>query len=1794
MTPAAPDPSARIEAYLAAVDLQLAHKPGRVRREILAGLREHIQEALRRQDGAGDPAAALDRILAAMDAPEEFAERADSPVPTAAAPGRAPGRAGTRWFWLALAFLLVNAYGVWRWTTPGGLPAVIRRLAGPTPSAAAPALQLLSVEQANLSADRKATLRLTFNAIPHRDSLPHFLRLSTRQQAEVPYQAQGPAGTNIVWLQTDPVLDRSLTYHLRAGLPALAGAGPSTQPFEGLLAIIPDLHLERLEAESPPFEPPCLRAWFTAYPEPAGLDAYIAVEPAVAFTATAEEHWDGTCLAIRGAFQHGAVYAVTFKAGLPAANRATLEEPITRVVQVPERQSGILLDAPGRYLSPKGPLVIPVKTVNRKQWVASLQPVYENNLVQLVLREDRIRNDGCRDGELTLDLAGPAAVRTNTVVARPSEIVRGQVRLRDLVADPRGAYWLKADEQERLLVVSDLGLTTRLTPGRALVWVTSLDSGQPAAGAEVSLLARNNQALTRGLTDTQGLARLEFSADDTPYLAIARLGDDLSFLPLGGAAPSADPDLDGPAFLPPGGFEAAVFTERGVYRPSETAFVQALVRGHDGRAPAPFPALIRVRRPDGSLFRDLPVMLDAYGAAQTNIVLPEHLPTGRYTLDLAMPGTFTSLGQATLALEDFVPPQIRVAVAAPAGRVLTGADHAFRVRADHLFGRPAAGLPAGGHLTVEAAPFAPRGWEGWVFGDADTPFATVETPLGTNTLDDAGGTEFTARLPGAWHPPAALRLTFYATVLESGGRPVTARGTADADPYPFYLGLRRSWEGALRAGETQRVGVAVVLPNGAAATNETPLTLTLSRVLWNSVLREAPGGRYQWVSERQAVVVREQTVPASGARRDWPICVELGGVYMLAAHDPVSGACTRLNFEAAAPGQETIAWNRDTPSRVDLALDRERYAPGTTARLRIKAPFAGTALLTIESDRVLDARVLALEHNTADVDIPVLESYAPNVYCVVTLVRAARAESVWSPHGAVGARALLVEPPDRRLMVTAETPARATPQSRLAARLTVRGTNGVPAAGAVTVMAVDEGICLLTDLETPDPNRLFLGQRRLTVAAADLYRDLVPILEDTVSGTAPAGGDAEGPARHRRLNPIRARRFKPVSLWQAAVPLGADGRAEVAFDVPEFTGTLRLMAVAYNGRQAGSAEARVEVKRGLVAEPALPRFLAIGDRCQAALTLFNESGCALTAAVRVTCSGPLRTEAPAAAVVLAAGGSARVPIPLDAGPAPGAAACRIAVDAGPHAYDETIALAVRPAAGLQAAAVSRVLAAGEQVTLAPPPAWLPATVEHSGALSALPALEWGRALEYLWTYPFGCLEQTVSGAFPLLHAADWMPRLLPRAASAGDVAVRVRAALDRVLSMQQADGGFAWWPFLVSSDADPSLYATHFLVEAQAAGYAVPHERFEAALDWLRQRLARRAPLAADTPEWQDDMDERAYACHVLALAKSPDPGWTARLQELAGRVVFSTRVHVAAALLLSGQPRAAAPILDALGLPPERPGQPGRPRDSDVQDAALLLSAWLDADPGNEAVVRLAALLLSRRQEGHWGSTYNNGLALLALGKYARLTGARERPFTGTLASAGGAPRAISSTQDVHWAYAAGEAGALTIANQGPGPLYYWSRFSGVSTDPEPDCDRGVAVRRTFLDGAGRACDPQTLKQGDLVVVRIAVDTLGRTLDHLVIEDLLPAGWEIENPNLATARVFAWLTAAAEPARYRDARDDRMLFFTGPMSGIQYFHYAARAVTPGTYRHPPVTVSGMYAPDIRSVSGGGEVCVTP
>lgn len=883
-------------------------------------------------------------------------------------------RGDGKWFALAAAFLVVNAWLAWNLVHTGGVqaPGAGSGAAGGVSVAPTPPLKLISATQASYDgANNTAVLKLTFNLPP---SPQQFERAVTLVRvgstgAPVHFEMCGGIRSPDVLIRTrDPVHGgEQLLVTVCKGLAAAGNAPPTDSEQRLPVPVSESFQIGEIDPQSPPFEPCRVQVSFGRRIDPADAAVAIAVQPAVKLDIS--EHYDGCTVA--GDFQPGTSYAFTFRKGLKAADGTRLAEDAERTVIFPDRAAALSLAVDGNFLSPRGALNVPVLAMNVRTCETALRRVCRGNVVFYANRTDRYDrcNRSSRFGRDSVrSLTEPAVTNVVALPERPNREHKFYVNLRTLAgAQPTGVYSLsvsardslprsyrdydygESDCAERLVVVTDLGLTARMGLDGVLVWVNALRTAQPAADVEVTLYARNNMELARARTDAQGLAFLPCRADlpeeQQPTLATAAQGDDLSYLRLSEERPFQD--ACGDAYLN-GGCEAFVFSERGVYRPGETVHAETLVRDADLQPPAPFPVLLRVVKPDGRTFRDLPATLSARGAAEFSLELPAYLPTGIYGLHVVMPGTGRELGRTSVSLEEFVPPQIAVTLDQLPARLRTDERLPVDVGARHLFGSPAAGLPVSASVYLRDIPFKPAAWAGYTFGDAEKPALKRAFQLGERHLDVDGRCAFTNDALGPLAPAGALLATVCATVSDSGGRGVSAYASTLVDAYPFYIGIKPPGASThARVGTALVLGVIAVSPDGRACQPGAPLLATVERVAWTGVMRRN-NGHYVWQSERTKIKVGE---PVRVALRDgagtYAFTAADTGDYLVTLTDPASGASSSVELFASAADAAWVDWARDKPAAAQLSLDRPDYAPGQKAKLALKAPFGGTALLTI-------------------------------------------------------------------------------------------------------------------------------------------------------------------------------------------------------------------------------------------------------------------------------------------------------------------------------------------------------------------------------------------------------------------------------------------------------------------------------------------------------------------------------------------------------------------------------------------------------------------------------------------------------------------------------------------------------------------------------------------------------------------------------------------------------------------------------------------------------------------------------
>src|SRR5690606_4137066 len=345
---------------------------------------------------------------------------------------------------------------------------------------------------------------------------------------------------------------------------------------------------------------------------------------------------------------------------------------------------------------------------------------------------------------------------------------------------------------------------------------------------------------------------------------------------------------------------------------------------------------------------------------------------------------------------------------------------------------------------------------------------------------------------------------------------------------------------------------------------------------------------------------------------------------------------------------------------------------------------------------------------------------------------------------------------------------------------------------------------------------------------------------DGTTGRLKWGGDAALRGDSRSL----PRKVKLVDLFSGPVALDESGQADIPLDLPDFNGTLRLMAVAFTDDRYGNAEAEMVVAAPIVAELSTPRFITPGDQAAVARDLTNLSGATQQLRVALRALDPLAVADGVRQVTLKDRQRATLRFVATATGSYGLGRLRLQIDgqggARPvHIVRESV-LQVQPAH----AAENRV----QRLRLAPGESFAPGDASISGyytdsitaslSLSNRPPINVTRLVQRLLSYPYGCTEQTISAAVPWVLSDDAQARRysLPQRTQQ-ERAGQVANALARLAGMRNASGAYSLWGDGSSQDIWLTAYAAGFMQDARDHGFAIPDDALTRSQAWLLQQL---------------------------------------------------------------------------------------------------------------------------------------------------------------------------------------------------------------------------------------------------------------------------------------------------------------------------------------------------------------------
>jgi hypothetical protein len=1540
---------------------------------------------------------------------------------------------------------------------------------------------------------------------------------------------------------------------------------------------------------------------------------------------------------VKGFFKRGEMYNIKFAQHIEGSLGARLGGDHEQMVTFKEEEPYVQFsEDKGTYLSNAGSRNVGLRTHGVPRIHVKIYKVYENNL-QHFLREmggyrDYYGRGGYEYGlenyadvifEREMETKKMPLVNGSQILTLDNEKLKGNKGLFYVSVTSTENQWLK---DSKLISLSDIGFIVRETKEDILVFTNSLLNTQPLKNLPVQIISKSNQIIAAQTTDEQGVTvfkhiKRKFPKADV-QLITAQGTNDYNFIYLNGTGIDKSDFETGGKYETESGYQAYMYGERNLYRPGETININSIVCSRDWQPVVGMPVVFRLSMPNGKQYTALKGTLNAQGSYSTSIKLPANAMTGTYTARIETT-TGENLESMQISVEEFMPDRIKVLMSFldkdlkkdKVGEIVPDDSLRVLLKARNLFGPPAAGKNFQMSFSLRSEEFEPKAFSNYTFaldrrgenGDYFNPENYLTQKETEGKTDEKGNFYQAFHLPKTLENHGILYGYVYSTVFDETGRGVSRTRGFNVITQPYMVGLKRGLYYAV-PNEPMNIELIAVKADETATTGKAKVQIYQYK--WQNTLERNPNSEeMRYVSQRKLEKVADQLIDINTSGAVVNFTPKEVGEYEIRVALPESETYLKQRFYVYTPAyvgggnRKNDAFPIDKKGKVEIKLDKNTYQIGSQAKVLFTTPFNGKMLVTVERYGVYTHQYVEVKNRTASIVIDVKKEYLPNVYVTATLIKPST-DGVIPMTVAHGFANLAVDEPSTHLDIKIEAVERTQTHQKQTVKVVVKSpltpggetnspSGGWGASGAeVTLAIVDEGILQIKNYETPNAHKEFYTKRALEVNSYNIYPRLFPEIAISRSSVGGDGFELAG-----RTNPVVNKRVKLVSFWSGTLQTNAAGEAYFTIDIPQFSGSLRIMALAYKDGAFGHSEKNMIVADPIVVSTGFPRFLAPQDRVTVPVTVFNTTKENITTQISISTTNALHVKGKAnQEIELKAGSEDDVKFEVEAKNLIDSAKVVISVLGAGKTFTEELFVNIRPITGFVKHFGTGSIEAGKQITVNFPDDLVPSAAKGRLVVSKSPLIQFANNFEYLVQYPHGCVEQITSGAFPQLYVQDLLRVISPEKQNLDILQAQARfyiqEAIYKLQSLQTYSGGLSYWSGNSEAHSFGSVYAAHFLLEAQKLGYQVDQTLLDAMLGFLKN-------LSDNDVDYEyvftDDKGKRwkkkiarrenIYALYVLTLANRENLPVMNYYKENPAQMSLDSKYLLASAFQLLGDQASAKAVLPTQFAGEREDFGFNNSFSSPLRDEALALNALIEADENDLQIPTMARHLTDAVRNASYLNTQENAFILLSLGKLARKTADSQAMAQVTR---GGAPVAngadVMLMQDV-----LGKAFQIQASN---GTLYYYWQAQGLSASGKVEnIDHKIKVRRAFYDKEGNVIKNNIFRQNDLVIVKISIvtDNFIGEVPNIAITDLLPAGLEIENPRLTASKEIPWIRNRAS-ADYIDMRDDRINIFTSATKEVKNFYYLTRAVTIGSYNVGTLSADAMYNGEFRSYYGGGLV----
>ena len=1360
---------------------------------------------------------------------------------------------------------------------------------------------------------------------------------------------------------------------------------------------------------------------------------------------------------------------------------------------------------------------------------------------------------------------------------------------------PRGYRWSERDNPcsvsyynydrfiEKNVFASNIGLIVKGGKHNGYtVFTTDLRTADVIEGLEISVYDFQQQLITKRSTNSNGIATFSLKAEE-PWLIVASRDGEFAYIKIKGNNSLSYSRFDTKGVMPNNGIAAFIYGDRGVWRPGDTLFLTMIAMNINGRLPENHPATLKLYNPRSKIIVEKTMSTSINGFYTFAVTTSPDDISGIWRAEFTLGGSSFS---KRLRIENLKPNRLKISLNFD-NKTLIPEKNKASIKVRWLHGGIASGLKADIVATLRMTSTVFDKYKEYSFNDIGRYFAPDEITVLDKELNKNGELNFNVDLPPSKRAPGKLKVTFLTRVTEKGGDFSISQDNMIYSPFDTYVGIKlpddKGRTGYLEVDKPHRFNVATVDAKGDPV-SVSNLQVEIYKISWSWWYGHRNGSSPGYIQSDYSNRVYSNIITSKKGKAsfDFEISYPMWGNYYVKVFDPGSGHSCGIRFYMDWPSWYSRE-DRSAPgdaSLLSLTTDKKKYNVGDTVIVSLPTPANSNMLVSLESNNtIINTWWQKTTPEESLIKFVAMENMPPNIYAAISVIQPYGINQNDLPTRMYGVIPIMVEDQQTVLEPVLSVPDEIRPNTEYTIKVSEQNNNKM----TYTIAVVDDGLLDLTKFKTPAPHKSFYAKQSLVLRTWDLYDYVMTAFKGNITRTFAIGGsdleEDEGPVKKK------ANRFKPVVTFLGPFTLDAGQSVEHKVMMSNYVGSVRVMLVAGNDGAFGQADKTIPVKQPLMVLTTIPRVLAPGEMIVLPVSVFSMDEKIKKVKVKLITNDNFKTVLSEKLIEFEQPGEKIVYFDVDVNHIDGVGEIRAEVASGKESAYNEVEIQIRNPNPRTYFVKNFKVDKGKKLIYQPEFNGVTGSNELTFSVSSIPQVNLEKRLNYLIKYPYHCIEQTTSSAFPQLFLNE-MTQLSDKQKE--KIEIHISSAISRISKMQLRNGGFSYWPGRLTASDWGTTYAGHYLIKAQQKGYSISHSLMNNWKSYQKKSSTSWNPKYNSNGMINNDLTQ-AYRLFTLALVGSPNLGAMNRMREMDG-LHIQAKYQLASAYAIVGQKGVAQKLITNATYEVPVRNYWRYNYGSETRDKAMMVETLylLDDDEAIPLVMDIAKDLRSNM----WMSTQTTAFSLNAISLFTNNNKSDDAYSFKYKWNNNWSEEIIPVKPIFELKLPVGNNEKLKVENTSNADVFVTVTTSGIPALGEIiEEQKNLKLTVVYKNMDGREIDIINLKHGIDFYAQITVTNSGKygDIENLALNQLFPSGWEIINN-----RVFdIGAELKSDDADYVDYRDDGVNFFFGLQRGEKKkFIVLLNAAYRGKYFLPSIQCGDMYNNNVVAVIRGGWVLV--